>query len=265
MLGCGFGEGKESAVDLFSGQTSLDDYEVFDVTLVDGDLRRPALHKVFGTDRNFGLSGYLDGTLRLDEVAQPSGIENLSVCTVGRSVGNPAELLASPAMTRFLREASGVYDRILVDSPPISAVADSLIVSRQADATVLVVQFGRVRKRLIVRAINRLIDARATIAGAVLNKINVTSGAYYYYYAYYYDDYYGDDGSRERRKRRSRKKHRRTQAAGSPGIPGREPQVKAQERMTASPTAETAGPPAALRTRADAPPARFRGCIDEGG
>lgn len=194
--------------------------------LVDGDLRRPALHKVFGADRNIGLSGYLDGTLTLDEVAQPTGIDGLQMCPVGRTVPNPAELLSSPAMTRFLDEASSKFDRVLIDTPPISAVADSLVISRQADATVLVVQFARVRKRLIVRAINRLIDARAKIAGAVLNKINVTSGAYYYYYAYHYDDYYGDDGSRRRRKKRSRKKRRRTAAAETPATPGREPQVK---------------------------------------
>ncbi len=182
--------------------------------LVDADLRRPSLHRIFGVSRSGGLSDYLQGRKSaVTDVCQPTGIENLWLCTVGATVPNPGELLASQEMARFLAEVGESFDRVLLDTPPISAVADSLILSRRVDATMLIVQFGKVRKKLIVRTINRLIDARARIAGAVLNRINVNSGAYYYYYAYYHDSYYGDG---ERRKRRVRKRKKRRSSRETP-------------------------------------------------
>ena len=110
------------------------------VLLIDTDLRRPSLHKVHGLRIERGLSQLLKDLLPLHQGVQRSKIENLEVITTGPEVPNPAELLSSPHLAELLDEARQAYDVIVIDSPPLLAVADPAIVGAVVDGVILVAQ-----------------------------------------------------------------------------------------------------------------------------
>ncbi len=177
--------------------------------LVDADMRRPSVHHIFAVERSPGFSDALSGTHPLQSTAVESGIENLYVCSAGSPVPNPAELLAGEGLRAFLTEAAESFDRIVFDTPPVSAVSEPLLLAPQVDGVVLVTQFRRLRTPLAKRIVVRLIRAHARIIGAVINRIDVRKGAYNYYYYGYYDSYeYGEDGKRKKAQRKVRRKRR---------------------------------------------------------
>jgi capsular exopolysaccharide synthesis family protein len=156
--------------------------------LVDGDLRRPRVHRALGVPNDVGLSSILAGSATLAEAARPSAAEpQLHVLPSGPVPPDPAELLSSDRLAALLAEAAGRYDRVIVDSPPIVSVTDPCILARHADAVLLVVAHGRTSARLVRRAREALETVGARLTGAVVNNAGTTGpfqGGGYYGYSY---------------------------------------------------------------------------------
>ncbi len=176
------------------------------VLLVDGDLRRPALHKVFGKNNLEGLTTLLiDDGLRPEDVIRETEIEYLHVLTSGPVPPNPSELLVSRAFQRTLEKLKERYRYLLLDSPPVLAVTDPSLLSQHVDGTLLVVDFGQVPREMAQKARQQLEAVKARVLGVVLNKIP-TNGLHDYYY--YYPGYYGEE---EQPKSGRKKKYKRKQ------------------------------------------------------
>lgn len=165
--------------------------------LVDADLRRPKQQKNFLLENYKGLSNLLAENLALESVVNQTKIENLHVLTSGPVPPNPAEILGSARMKRFIEEASSIYDMVLFDSPPVNSVADASILSASMDGVILVVEAGSTEREAAIVAKQQLEKVNARILGVVLNKVEQKSGGYYYYYYYY-----GEDNKKIRKKKR---------------------------------------------------------------
>jgi capsular exopolysaccharide synthesis family protein len=155
--------------------------------LVDADLRRPHLHTMFGLPNDVGLTTLVaemarskDGSAS-DLPLQNTSVANLQVLTSGPIPPNPAEILASKRMAEILVILKGQADYILIDTPPIIAVTDAAILSPRVDGVLLVVNAGKTRRDLAVKARDMLQQINANILGVVLNNARVDKSAYTYY------------------------------------------------------------------------------------
>jgi len=158
------------------------------VILLDADLRRPVIHSVFGHDKENGITNYLMGMISYEELPKKTFHENLWIVSSGSLPPNPSELLASNKMRDLLARLKGDYDRILIDSPPIIAVTDAAVLSKEVDGTILVVAANQTNKDALKRAKGLLDNIKTNLIGIVLNgvEINGIYGSYYYYYHHYY-------------------------------------------------------------------------------
>jgi capsular exopolysaccharide synthesis family protein len=161
------------------------------VLLVDADMRRPQLHKVFELPNDAGLSSLIMGEGTLEQLVRPSQIPNLSVLTCGPIPPNPTELLHTENFRRLLQAMAQRYDRIIIDSPPAGVVADSVVISTQVDGTLLVLKAGQTSRDAAVRAVRSILDVKGRIFGAVLNDLDLQDQRYGQYYQYYRYGYYG--------------------------------------------------------------------------
>lgn len=166
------------------------------VLLVDCDLRNPSLHKrIPGAMNTNGLSSYLAGAIKPQEMVRASGIDNLWFAPTGTLPPNPAELLASPRMSALLTIASHKYDLVILDGPPVMGLADVPILAHLAAGTLLVVEAAETRVGIVTAALKRLHAARARIVGTVLTKYDARSAGYGYGYGYSYSYYSYGHGS----------------------------------------------------------------------
>ena len=164
--------------------------------LVDADLRKPTISKIFfGMNRKPGLSEVLLGTSTLADAVSTSGVEGLSILTAGGRAPNPSELLAGQGFREFLNEALSRYDRIVVDSAPVLAVSDTLLIAPHIEVLCLVVRSFMTPGKMVTRALKSLRDVHVNPAGIVFNFIPTGAGAYYAYY--YSGKYYGTYGGKE--------------------------------------------------------------------
>ncbi len=164
------------------------------VLLVDGDMRRPGLHAVIGAQNEIGLSHLLVGQARVRDAVQKTSEPNLFVISAGRIPPNPSELLSSERMTALLANLrSGPFDWVIIDTPPILAVTDAVIVARAVSGVVFVIGSEMTRRVHAERAIATLTAGGTTSIGAVLNRVDFDRNRYYYsrYYGYHYQNYYG--------------------------------------------------------------------------
>jgi capsular exopolysaccharide synthesis family protein len=161
------------------------------VLLIDCDLRRPRMHKVFrprGSDVGPGLTGAL-----LEDAQDPvlsTEVPNLSFIPAGAIPPNPSELLQSERFKAFLAKMLARFDQIILDSPPVVAVTDAVILSTVVDGTVMVVRAYKTGKDLAKHGIRLLRDVGANVAGIVLNSVNMQRDEYQYSYHYYRRDAY---------------------------------------------------------------------------
>lgn len=163
------------------------------VLLLDADLRRPNLHKLFQLPNSIGLTNaLLQHGDHLDDFIQDAGHNNLFVLTTGPIPPNPAELLGSERMREMLHILQERYDVLLIDSPPVLAVADAAILSNQVDGLILVASAGETRFDMLIRAIERLESVGTRPLGIVLNKLTERKSGQYYYYYYYYASRYNE-------------------------------------------------------------------------
>jgi len=163
------------------------------VLLVDGDLRRPSIHKVFGIKPKFGLSTVLTGTGDLDAAITPvPQLPNLYLLPAGPVPPHPAELLGSNLMKQLILQWRQEYDHIIFDTPPALSVTDSILLSVDMDAVVLVLRAGNTTKAALRRTRELLGQVNAKVLGVVVNAVDVDSSDYYQYY--YYGSKYGGYG-----------------------------------------------------------------------
>ncbi len=154
------------------------------VIVVDCDLRRPSLHSIFGLSNGEGLTTALMNAETLREPPLRSvGVDGLSVLTSGPIPPNPLELLGSRRMEELLAGLAGRADMVLVDAPPVVAVADAAILASKVDAVLLVVQAGRAKRDYVERAKALLEKANARIIGAALTNVQADSLLTRYYAA----------------------------------------------------------------------------------
>ncbi len=160
--------------------------------LVDADLRRPSIHKAFQLQSPVGLAAYLaDRVKSVDEIVHTSDVPNLDVVCCGATPSNPSELISSKRMLQFLEEVSTRYDRVILDCPPVSAVADPLVVGAMCDGVIFVTKFNKIRREHALRSIQRIQDSGIHLVGLVLNDIDFEGkDSYYYSYHYYQNRYY---------------------------------------------------------------------------
>jgi capsular exopolysaccharide synthesis family protein len=152
------------------------------VLLVGADLRRPSVHQFFGLSNRIGLSSVLSGQAEITVAVQDPGIRDLRVLPGGPVPPNPAELLGSPRMRKFLEDVKEVADWIVLDGPPVLGLADALVLSAVSDGTLMVVNEAT-NRRILSHARDQLSKVQTRAAGAVLNNFGPA-------FSYYYSDYY---------------------------------------------------------------------------
>lgn len=151
------------------------------VLLVDCDMRKPSMHKNFRVSNNYGISDVLLQKKKVMEVAHDYN-KNLHIITSGQIPPNPAEMLASKAMTAFLEEMKKHFDYIVLDTPPLAAVTDAQILSTKVDGTLVVVRAGVTKKDAVHNSVALLNKVKANVIGTVLHAVDNSKNKYYYYY-----------------------------------------------------------------------------------
>ena len=165
------------------------------VLLIDADMRRPGLHRPLQLTNERGLSQVLIGQARVRDVIQRTVDPNLLAITAGRTPPNPSELLASERMKTLLSNLShGPFDWIVIDTPPVLAVTDAVILAPLVSGVTFVVGAEMTRRRLAERALDTIMSAHPRFAAVVLNKVDFQRNKYYYsrYYGHQYKNYYAE-------------------------------------------------------------------------
>lgn len=164
------------------------------VLVIDTDMRRPRLHRSFGVSNESGVSTIIVGSAPVDDAIKATDVPNLFVMPCGPVPPNPAELLHTRAFKELLDKLSEKFDRIILDSPPVGAVADAAVLATVVDGVLLVLKAGSTNRTLAQRAVKNLRDVNARVFGAILNQLDVEDPKYgEYYYAYQrYGYYYGE-------------------------------------------------------------------------
>ena len=166
------------------------------VLLVDCDLRRSRMHKVFALPQTPGLTYILVGGLDPETAVHATEIDGLFVLPSGALPPNPAELLGSTHMERVLTTLGQHYDLLILDSPPLLAASDAAILSKAADGALVIVRAGQTERNALNTAIQQLTTLGARVLGTVLNDPDAEIPKYAKYYGYYYNNYYDYSSSR---------------------------------------------------------------------
>jgi capsular exopolysaccharide synthesis family protein len=163
------------------------------VLLIDADMRRPSVARTLGIDNSVGLSHLLTRQATPRQAISATTIQNLWVMTAGLTPPNPSELLASDRMKMLIDNVQkGPFDWVLIDTPPILAVTDAVIIGPWVSGVVFIIGSEMTPRRLAERAVETLMTSRPRILGAVLNQVDIVRNKYYYsrYYGYKYKNYY---------------------------------------------------------------------------
>jgi len=183
----GAGEGKSTTIFNLCSVFAQNNQRVL---LVDSDLRRPSLHKLFKVSNSAGLTSFLLGHNKIEEVIQTTPLTNLDFLPSGKLPSSSLGILNSPQMKEFIQEVKKRYDWVFFDSPPIMGVSDASILTSMVDVTLLVIQYRKYPQAMTIRAKQMVEKIGGNLLGVVLNNINISQDSYYYYYSGYYYDYY---------------------------------------------------------------------------
>ena len=189
VTSAGPGEGKSicsANIAIAMAQTGLR------VLLVDADMRRPRVHEIFEIAEEPGLSNLLTGNAKASEVIQKSKIPGLFLMSAGHIPPNPAELLSSPKFVDFLGALEDHFDWVVLDTPPVLVVADSMVVANKTTGVVFVVGADQTNRNAARNAIEQLTATNANVLGSVLNRADIHRHSHYYssYYRKEYARYY---------------------------------------------------------------------------
>jgi succinoglycan biosynthesis transport protein ExoP len=188
------GEGKTTTVANLASSLAINGARVL---AVDADLRRPTMHQHFGVPKTPGLSDLIVGKCQASDAIHSTRFKGLQVLPCGYIPPNPAELLGSAAMKQVVEALRTHYDWVLIDTPPILAMADTPVLCPLVDGVVLVVGAEVSGRTHLQRAIDQITSVGGKIIGVVLNKVNLERNSYYYsqYYGEYYRSYYAEGAS----------------------------------------------------------------------
>lgn len=156
------------------------------VLIIDADLRRGYLHKYFNLQTQPGLADYLNGQTDLNQVIKATEVSGLDVIVRGKSPANPSELLSTTQFAAMLSQLSEQYDHILIDTPPILAVTDGIIISQHAGVNLVIARYAKTQMKELELTINRFEQAGVKVNGIILNDIQRSSAGYGYGYNYSY-------------------------------------------------------------------------------
>ncbi len=174
------------------------------VLIIDADLRRSNIHKIFALPNLEGLTTLLTGDINLNAAISFIDVPNLYVLNSGPKPPNPSELLGSKKMEALLTKAKEEFDVVLIDAPPILPVADASVLGTIVDGSIMLINYGQVDFDLAARAKDQLEKVNAKIMGVIINNIPNKGDSYYYYYYSYYDENKGKRRKHSyRRKRKS--------------------------------------------------------------
>jgi capsular exopolysaccharide synthesis family protein len=161
------------------------------VVLIDADMRKPRIQRVFSLNSSSGLSSFLAGGAKLKEVIYKTDVPNLMIIPCGVTPPNPGELILSSGFRKMLEALGEYFDFVVLDSPPVGNVSDARILSAAADCTILVIKAFATSRHQARDAAIHLTNANARLSGVVLNDIDVRRRSYYSGYSYYRTYYSG--------------------------------------------------------------------------
>lgn len=182
------------------------------ILIMDCDMRRPEIHKLFGLTNDRGMSNILVGIDNIGEIIQSTKIPNIDLITSGPIPPNPSEILGSKRMENLINALRKKYNHILIDSPPVTAVTDALVLSKSADGVIMVIRTGDMARQIIKNGMGQFNNVGAHIIGAILNGIDLSSNKYSYYYYQYYRYYYGEDSEGIKTSRKKKKNSKKQKA-----------------------------------------------------
>jgi len=162
------------------------------VLLIDGDMRKPIQHQVFGVTRDPGLSDCAVRSLALEQAIRPTQTPKLKLMPAGTLPPNPVELIASQRMTDLLQQLQRIFDLLIIDSPPVGVVTDPLLWSTHVKNVLLVFRFAETNHKNGREALAALNRSKAHVLGVILNGVRLQRG-YGYTYGYKYSHYYGSE------------------------------------------------------------------------
>lgn len=155
------------------------------VLIIDGDMRRPDIHNQFNLSNNVGLTSFLVGEIDVKNIQMASGIDGLTVIPSGPIPPDPARLVESKKMYQLVKDMEGIYDLVIIDTPPVLAADDAINFGGWTDGAIIIIESGKASRRHFPEVIELLKKANVNIIGAVLNKV-VGERTQYYYHRYYY-------------------------------------------------------------------------------
>jgi tyrosine-protein kinase Etk/Wzc len=158
------------------------------ILIIDADMRRGNLDQYFGMVNQLGLAEYLNDQLESDHVMKKTNVKNLDLITRGKSPNNPSELLNCGKFKQLLDYLSTKYDYIIIDTPPILAVTDGLIISQYVGMNILVARFAKTQIKELEIVINRFKQVNSQVTGIILNDIQKSTLGYNYSYTYHYEN-----------------------------------------------------------------------------
>ena len=156
------------------------------VLIIDADLRRGYLHKYFNLETQPGLTELLNGQQSLDTVIRPTEVPGLSMISRGKSSANPSELLSSNQFKNLLEQMSEKFDHVIIDTPPVLAVTDGIIISQYTGVNLVIARYAKTQMKELELTLNRFEQAGVKVNGFILNDIQRSSAGYGYNYAYAY-------------------------------------------------------------------------------
>lgn len=157
------------------------------VLLLDADIRKSAyISRYQIRERITGLSQYLSGQARAEEIIYGTGFQGVDIIFAGPSAPNPSELLEQKRFASLMKELREVYDYVFIDTPPMGSVTDASVIAGQCDGAMLVIEAGAVSRHMAVRVKEQLELTGCRILGAVLNKVDIRTDRYYSKYGSYY-------------------------------------------------------------------------------
>lgn len=160
--------------------------------LIDADLRRPRMHTMFDVSNSVGLTNYLTSDIELEDVVLQTPVDNLYFLPSGILPADAAGVLNSRRMSELMSEVKSRFDLVLVDSPPILGVSDASVIASEVDHAIIVIQYRKLPKKMLLRVKQALENVGCNVMGAVLNNVDIGSDSQYQYYTSYYT-YYSPD------------------------------------------------------------------------